>query len=121
MDSLRLLLEEIRRRGLATGNLLGLLHVAIGRKISLPDGAVIASGVSWRDLAALLKRLRWDPEQVREIGLDPALLPPRDRQKYWLTAIIRANVGSPDAVEAGDRLAEALRSAGYVVGTAPGA
>ena len=33
---------RIQEQGLATGNFLGLLHILIGRKISLADGTVVS-------------------------------------------------------------------------------
>src|SRR3954454_8385221 len=87
MDELREFLDAVRKRGTATGHFRGLLHLLVGRRISLPDGTLVSGGMNWRQLAALLKRYRWDREVVRELGLDPADLPPRDREKYWYTAI----------------------------------
>ncbi len=120
MERLRELLELLRTRGTARGNFLGLLHVLIGRRIALEDGTLISAGVTWRELAALLKRVRWEPEAVQEFGLDPAALPVRDRQRYWYTAIAQAGVDRPEAAAKGDRLATALRGLGYVVSPAPG-
>jgi hypothetical protein len=120
MDRLREFLEAIRRQGAARGNLQGLLHILIGRRISLADGTPVSAGMTWRELAAVFKRLRWDREAVREVNLDPADLPPRDRQRFWYVAIAHANVSSPEARAAGDRLVEPLRALGYVVGPAPG-
>jgi hypothetical protein len=119
MDRLRELLETVRKQGLARGNFRGLLHVLIGRRVTLADGTVVSTGMTWRELAALLKRVRWDRETVRELGLDPAALPPRDRQRFWYTAIVQSGVGSEAAAAEGDRLAGLLRQAGYVVGAAP--
>lgn len=119
MDVVYELLEEIKRHGYAVGNFLGLLHVLIGRKLEKADGTVISTGLTWRELAALLKKCRWDKEAVRELGLNPADLPPRDRQRYWYTAISQAHVASQRAAEAGERLAEVLRAAGYVVSRSP--
>jgi hypothetical protein len=119
MDRLRELMEAVRSRGLARGNLRGLLHVLIGRRISLADGTLVSAGMTWRELAALLKRVRWDRDVVRELGLDPAELPPRDRQRFWYTAIVQAGVDSPGAAEGGERLVEPLRAAGYVVSPPP--
>jgi len=119
MDRLREFLDTVREQGLASGNLLGLLHILIGRKISLQDGTEVSRGQTWRDVAAMLKKLRWEPEQASELGVDPATLPPRDRQRYWYQAISQAKVDSADAIAAADRLAEALKSAGYVIGPAP--
>ena len=64
MDRLRELLEAIRKGGVAQGNLRGLLHVLVGRRITLPDGTVVSQGLTWRELAALLKRLRAVPDDV---------------------------------------------------------
>ena len=119
MDRLRELLDVVAERGLGTGNFLGLLHVLIGRKIALDDGTAISAGLTWRDVASLLKKLRWDREAVRELGLDPESLPPRDRERYWYLAITRARVDSPAAIAAGNRMAEALQAAGYVIGPPP--
>jgi hypothetical protein len=119
MDRLRELLETVRKRGLARGNLRGLLHVLIGRRITNAQGEVVSTGMSWRDLAAVLKRLRWDREAVRELGLDPAALPPRDRQKFWYAAIAQADVGSAQAQAGGNALTEPLQGLGYAVGPAP--
>jgi hypothetical protein len=119
MDRLREFLETVRREGVADGNLRGLLHVLVGRRIALPDGTVVSAGMTWRELAGLLKRMRWDREAVREIGLEPATLPPRDRQRFWYTAIARADLAAPAAGEQGDRLVEPLGQLGYVIGPAP--
>ena len=121
MDGVREFLDDIQKRGLARGHLLGLLHILIGRRLTTSGGAAISAGLTWRDLAAELKRCRWEPEAVRELGLDPAELPPRDRQRFWYQAIAAANVGGAEATTAGDRLALILNKAGYTVGAAPGA
>jgi hypothetical protein len=119
MDRLREFLDLVSEQGLATGNFLGLLHVLIGRKITRADGTEVSPGLSWRRLAAVLEERDWEPEVVRELGLDPAALPRRDRRRFWYQAIGHARVDSPAAREAGDRLAEALKDAGYVIGLAP--
>ena len=119
MDGLREFLGDLKRHDYAQGNFLGLLNILIGRRIEAPDGTVVSNGIPWRVLADWLKRARWEKGVVREFGLDPASLPPRDRLRYWYLAIARARVDSPEATRAGDRLAERLRSAGYVVGRAP--
>jgi len=97
MERLRELLELLRKKGIAAGNFLGLLHVLIWRRLTTTDGTLVSAGVTWRELAAVLKRVRWDPEVVREIGLDPANLPVRDRQRYWYAAIAQARVDRPEA------------------------
>jgi hypothetical protein len=121
MDLLRDFLKALHDKGVAQGNLLGLLHVLIGRRITLEDGTEVSAGLSWRDAAGLLKRTRWDADQVAELGVDPAALPPRDRQRYWFLAISQAGVHSPAAWTAGEKLAKAVKSLGYVIGPAPGA
>jgi hypothetical protein len=121
MDRLGQFLGAVRDTGVATGHFRGLMHLLIGETIRLADGTVVASGVSWRALAALLKKSRWDREWVRELGLEPSDLPPRDREKFWYTAIARAGVTSPEAVASARALAEKLRPLGYEVGAPPAA
>jgi hypothetical protein len=121
MDRLREFLEVIRTQDVARKNFRGLLHVLIGRRITLDDGTEVSAGLTWRELAALLRDIRWDREVVRELGVDPEELPPRDRHRFWYNAISHAQVASPEAREAGDRLAEAVRPLGYTVSAAPGA
>lgn len=120
MDALREFLEDLQRHGDAQGNLLGLFHVLIGRRVTRTDGTVISTGMPWRSLAHLLKKVHWPKEAVRGLGLNPSGLPPRDRERYWYAAISRAGVDSPEAIQAGDRLADAIQAVGYVVGPAPG-
>lgn len=116
MDALSTLLDELKKSGQTQGNFLGFLHVMIGRTItSGSDNGIISRGFTWRDLAAGLKKVRWDPEAVRELGLEPKVLPPRDRQRYWYTAIVQAKVDGPAAITAGDRFAAVLRDLGYEV------
>src|SRR3954468_18257528 len=76
MDGVQTFLDDLRRHGLADGNFLGLLHILIGRRIARPDGTVLSPGLTWRALADQLKSLRWNKDAVREVGLDPADLPP---------------------------------------------
>lgn len=120
MDGVRELLEEIQKGNKARGNFLGLLHVLIGRRISKAD-AVLSTGQTWREVSNLLKNVRWDPEAARELGVDPDTLPPRDRQRYWYSAIALAQLSSDVAFKAGDKFAATLTKMGYVVGPAPGA
>jgi hypothetical protein len=120
MDALGEFLDSLKGQGLAQGNLLGLLHILIGRRIARADGTLISNGVTWRTLAAALKRVRWDREAVRDLGLDPAELPPRDRERYWYAAIARSGVDSDRAAAAGDRLAKEVRSKGINIGPPPG-
>ena len=119
MDQLYEFLNHLKQHGLAQGNLLGLLNVLVGRHITTQQGAEVSAGVTWRSLAALLKKLRWDKEAVRELGLDPKQLPPRDRERYWYMAIGLARIDSEAAMKAGDLFAEQLQAAGYAVGPPP--
>jgi hypothetical protein len=119
MDALREFLDELKTHQYAKGNLLGLLHLLIGRRISKADGTVVSSGFTWRELANLLKKYRWDTAGIHDLGVNPEELPPRDRQRFWYAVIVRAGVDSPAASEAGDLLAEVLRKHGYVIGVTP--
>jgi len=79
MDRVRQFLDEMKQGEFARGNLLGLLNVLIGRRLSRKDGTVLSEGITWRDMAAHLKKARWDKQAVKELGLAPEGLPPRDR------------------------------------------
>ena len=120
MDGAREFLEDVRHKGLAAAHLLALMNIVIGRRITKADGTVLSTGLTWRELAQVLKRLRWDKDAVRELGLNPDDLPPRDRVRYWYTAIAHAQVAGPAATQAGDRLAQQLAAHGYTIGPAPG-
>ncbi len=120
MDEVRKFLEEVHRQHWSKGHFLGLLNILIGRRISRTDEKLISAGLTWRDLSILLKNVRWDPDSVRELGIDPGTLPPRDRQRYWYVAITQAQVGSDAASQEGDKLVPILAKAGYVVGPSPG-
>jgi hypothetical protein len=120
MEGLREFLEAVRQNQLVRGHFQALLHVAIGRRIARADGTVLSSGVTWRQLSELLRLIRWDKELVREIGLNPDDLPPRDRQRYWYAAILAAKVDSAEARAAGDAFARLVSKLGFVVGPGPG-
>ena len=92
---------------------------------------VLGGGLERERHAELRDQLgRAEPDQVRPddlaatmfhlLGLNPATLPPRDRERFWNTAIGHARVDSPEATAAGDALALLLAPAGYVVGPPPG-
>jgi hypothetical protein len=117
MDALSTFFDTVKKSGQTEGNILGFLHILIARTIS-KDKTTVSRGLSWRELAGWLKKVRWDPEAVRELGLDPEDLPPRDRQRYWYSAIMHAKVDGPDAMKAGDRFAKTLRELGYEVSDA---
>jgi len=121
MDGIRELLSAIRDAGVLTGNFRGLLHIAIGRKVTRPDGSPISAGVTWRTLATELKALRFDQELVREYGADPDALTARDRERFWYAAIAVARVDSAEAIEEADKFAPKLKALGFVVGPSPGA
>lgn len=120
MEGLREFLDKVRHNHLVRGHFRALLHIAIGRRISRTDGTLLSTGVTWRQLSELLRLMRWDKELVRELGLNPANLPPRDRQRYWYAAIVAAKVDAPDARTLGDAYAKLLAPLGFVIGPAPG-
>lgn len=120
MEGLREFLEKVRQNHLVRGHFRALLHVIIGRRITRSDGTVISHGVTWRQLAELLRLMRWDKELVRELGLIPDDLPPRDRQRYWYAAIVAARVDAIEARALGDAYAKLVAPHGYAIGPAPG-
>src|SRR5436190_14582314 len=120
MDGIRDLLETARTNGLVAGRFRGLLHIAIGRTVTKPDGTKLSAGLTWREVAALLKNLRFDPELGREVGADPDTLSPRDRERYWYAVIAMARVDRPEAVAEAEKLIAPLKEHGYVVAPAPG-
>jgi hypothetical protein len=115
MSSLSELLACVRSHKTMHANFLGLLNVLIGRKITTSDGKVVSSGLSWRNVAALLRSIRWNKDVVRQVGLNPTHLPPRDRARFWYVAIAQSGVDSLTAYRAGDQLAAELKEAGYLV------
>jgi hypothetical protein len=119
MEPLPIFFDHFKKKNLTKGHFLGFINVLIGRRIFHPNGALISSGIGWRELANWLKKTRWDPEAARELGQDPELLPPRDRQRFWFIAISRADIASVAATQAGDRFVEVLRGLGYEVGSPP--
>ena len=120
MDRLVDFLETLCRHQLVRGQFRAILHVVIGRTIRSADGTVVSSGVTWRELAKIFQVIRWDKELVRELGLNPDDLPPRDRQRYWYTAIAHAKVTAAEAKALGDQFAGLVAPIGYAVGPAPG-
>ncbi len=119
MDARLELLTRIKQERWAQGNLLGLLNVLIGRRLETADGKLVSNGITWRELAALLKKVRWDKNAALDLPLQDVTLPPREREKYWYAAIAHAGVGSEAATCAGDRLATTLRRNGFVVSESP--
>lgn len=121
MDGLNELLTKLHRQLPPGVTFIGLLNVLIGRKILNSQGQVISSGLTWRTAAVWLKRVRWDRDAVRDLGLDPRNLAPRDRERFWYGAIAHAQVDSPVARRAGDQAAVALAQLGYRVDPTAGA
>lgn len=115
VDSLQELLALIAEHKLAQGNLRGLFHTFVGRKISKANGTPVSTGLTWRELSSLLRRVRWDAESVRELGVNLDDLPPRDRERFWYSAITRANIDSEEASQLADKLGEKLKKHGYQV------
>lgn len=119
MDEIRGLLERIDENKLAKGRLAGVFHVLIGRRVSKADGTVISTGLTWRQLASVLKAAKFDKDLVQELGVDPDTLAPRDREKMWYLAIGLARVDSIGAIAQADQLVPLLKTLGYVVGPSP--
>jgi hypothetical protein len=119
MDALREFLDDLKGQKNTSRHFLGLLHLLIGRCISRQDGTVVSNGMTWRELAVQLKRLRWEPEAAGQLGLEIQDLPVRDRERFWYAVISRAGVTSDKAREDAERLADILRKKGYVVSPPP--
>jgi hypothetical protein len=119
MDGLRSFLDALRDHNLIAGRFLGVLHVAIGRRVSKTDGTLLSTGATWRELAALLKAARFDREWVREFGADPDVISPRDRERFWYTAIGLAHVDSAAAVAQAEKLIPLVKPLGFVIGPSP--
>jgi len=113
MDRLASFMIDVQKLGPIPGLFRGLLHILIGRRIEITDGTLVSNGLTWREAAALLKRARWDKDAVTELGLEGKELPPRDRERYWYSAILNAHVETDEARIAGDTLAQKLNAAGY--------
>ena len=56
MDARVELLERIQAETPIQGHFLGLLNILIGRRIEKADGTLVSSGITWRDLAMMLKK-----------------------------------------------------------------
>ena len=119
MDDIRGVLELIDAQKLAKGRLSGVLHIMIGRSICKADGTVISTGLTWRQLAGILKAAKFDKDLVKDLGVDPDQLAPRDREKMWYLAIGLAHVDSIEASTQADQLVSLLKPHGYVIGGSP--
>jgi hypothetical protein len=115
MDALRGFLDDLKRQGLDRGHTRGVLHLLVGRRVRKADGTLVSPGLTWRAAAQALKRARWPKESVRELGLNPSELPPRDRLQFWYAAISRAALDSAESHQAGEALAALLAARGYRV------
>jgi hypothetical protein len=120
MEGIRDLLETARANGLVVGRFRGLLHIAIGRTVTKQDGTKLSAGLTWRELATLLKNLRFDPELGREIGADPDTLFPRDRERYWYAVITQARVDGAEALAEAEKLIDPLKEYGFSIAPPPG-
>lgn len=112
-------LATLRDGGLVTGHLRGVFHLAIGRRISDAAGTLVSAGVTWRELSVLLRDLRFDKNLVTEVGADPDELAPRDRQRFWYSAIALARPDSAEARAEAEVVIEMLKPLGYAVGPVP--
>jgi hypothetical protein len=119
VEGIREMLAAIRDR-LPAGRFRGFLHIAIGRRIT-KDGKPVSSGLTWRELAPLLKELRFDRNLVKELGADPDVLAPRDRERFWYSAISLAHVDSAEANAEAELLVPEFKKLGYLVGPNPAA
>jgi len=113
MDTLETFLAKLRTQSFPQDSFLGFLHVLIGGQLIDPQGNRAFSGISWRELAALLKKVRWDPGMVRQLGIDPTKLAPRDRERFWYQAICQAGLDSPSAKKSAQKLKGWLDRFGY--------
>jgi hypothetical protein len=121
MEGLREFLRVVHQHGLVAGHLRGLFHITIGRRISrAEDASVVSAGVTWRELANMLKDLKYEKELVAEVGADPEELSPRDRLRFWYSAIALARPDSAEARAQADALAAAVKPLGYIIGPPPG-
>lgn len=115
MDALSVLLERLKKESRVSKHFLGLLHALIGRRITTADGQLVSSGLTWRDLAGRLKKIRWDPDVIDHLGIDVGELPPRDRERFWYQAIRLAQVDSPAAAADVKSLLTIFRELGYEI------
>ena len=96
MDTISDFLDYIKSEGLVLGRLQGLCHICIGRTIHYND-KIVSTGVTWRELAKLLKLLKFDKYLGTEVNADPEELNPKDRERYWYAVI---GLAQPDGIDA---------------------
>jgi len=113
MDGVQQVLSVIRDLKLAKGRLRGVFHLLIGSKIAAADGSVVSSGLTWRQLARELKDARFDKNLVAELGADPDTLSPRDRERFWYSAIALGMATGDGATQA-EQLLKLLKPHGFV-------
>lgn len=119
MDRLSQFILDIRRNVLRPGQFRGLLNVLVGRRVDAADGTLISNGQTWRTVAALLKKHRFDKKLAMELDIDVKSLPPRQRDRYWYAAIGQGAIDSAAARAQGDQIAIAAKALGYTIGPAP--
>ena len=121
MDKLGHFVQLLESRKLLRGKLRGVFHLLVGRKILDASGAEVSGGATWREVAALFRDLRIDPNLITQLGLDPAVVSPRDRRRCWYSAIAAARPDSAEARAEAEQLIAALTPLGYTFGAAPAA
>jgi hypothetical protein len=115
MKPLNDFLAKVRQAQVPPGCFLGFLHVLIGKTLVTREGTLVSRGITWRELAARFRQARLDKDLVKELGVDPAQLPPRDREAYWFEALRRAQISSPQAQNQAAQLVSWLEKLGYEV------
>jgi hypothetical protein len=119
MDRVEDCLERVRSAGIVAGRLRGFLHIFIGRSVKADDGTVVSAGMTWRALSHYLKTTKFDKDLVREFGADPDEISPRDRERFWYSAIALARPDSQEALAQAEALVPLFAKLGFVVGPAP--
>jgi hypothetical protein len=119
MDKLGHFVQLLESRKLLPGKLRGVFHLLVGRKIQDASGAEVSGGATWREVAGLFKDLRIDPQLIVSLGLDPAVVSPRDRRRCWYSAIAAARPDSPQARAEAEHLIAALKPLGYTFNAPP--
>jgi len=114
-ETLESLLLKLRTQSFPHESFQGFLHVLVSGALLDSSGNRVFSGLSWRELALILKKVRWDPNMVRHLGLDPATLAPRDRERFWYQAICQSSLDSAQAKKSALRLKGWMDRYGYSV------
>ncbi len=119
MDKLGHFVQLLESRKLLQAKLRGAFHLLVGRRILDASGAEVSGGATWREVAALFKDLRIDVQLIAQLGLDPAVVSPRDRGRCWYSAIAAARPDSAEARVEAEQLVVALRPLGYTFNAPP--